>query len=123
MTHRFYDWDRVDKNGNRRELHIDKALDVTDLDFTLDPIPAPDVPVARVLNETYFTLDLINVGGEQAVPAINHFGMLTVLEGDLTLTWQGGARKLAKGESLYVPAAAPALTLTGSGRAALSMPR
>ena len=123
VTYRFYDWDRVDKNGNRRELHIDKALDVTDLDFTLDPIPAPDAPVARVLNETYFTLDLINVGCEQAVPAINHFGMLTVLEGDLTLTWQGGARKLAKGESLYVPAAAPALTLTGSGRAALSMPR
>lgn len=123
VTYRFYDWDRVDKNGNRRELHIDKALDVTDLDFTLDPIPAPDAPVARVLDETYFTLDLMKVGSEQAVPAINHFGLLTALEGDLTLTWQGGARRLAKGESLYVPAAAPALTLTGTGRAALSMPR
>jgi mannose-6-phosphate isomerase len=123
VTYRFYDWDRVDKNGNRRELHIDKALDVTDLDFTLDPIPAPDAPVARVLDETYFTLDLINVYGEQTVPAINHFGMLTVLEGELTLAWQGGSRKLAKGESLYVPAASPALTLMGNGRAALSMPR
>ena len=123
VTYRFYDWDRVDKNGNRRELHIDKALDVTDLDFTLDPIPAPDAPVARVLDETYFTLDLINVSGEQAVPAINHFGMLTVLEGGLTLRWQGGERKLVRGESLYVPAAAPALTLVGEGRAALSMPR
>ena len=123
VTYRFYDWDRVDKNGNRRELHIDKALDVTDLNFTLDPIPAPDAPVARVLDETYFTLDLMKVGGEQAVPAINHFGLLTALEGDLTLTWQGGARKLVRGESLYVPAAAPSLMLTGTGRAALSMPR
>ena len=123
VTYRFYDWDRVDKNGNRRELHIDKALDVTDLDFTLDPIPAPDAPVARVLDETYFTLDLINVDGEQSVPGINHFGMLTVLEGDLTLAWQGGSRKLMRGESLYVPCASPALTLEGCGRAALSMPR
>ena len=123
VTYRFYDWDRVDKNGNRRELHIDKALDVTDLEFTLDPIPAGDAPVARVLDETYFTLDLINVAGEQAVPAINHFGMLTVLEGELTLAWQGSSRKLVKGESLYVPAASPALTLQGNGRAALSMPR
>ena len=123
VTYRFYDWDRVDKNGNRRELHIDKALDVTDLDFTLDPIPAPDAPVARVLDETYFTLDLMKVDGEQSVPAINHFGMLTVLEGELTLAWQGGSHKLKKGESLYVPAASPALTLTGNGRAALSMPR
>ena len=123
VTYRFYDWDRVDKNGNRRELHIDKALDVTDLDFTLDPIPAPDAPVARVLDETYFTLDLMKVDGEQEVPAINHFGMLTVLEGDLTLVWHGGSRKLCKGESLYVPYASPALTLVGNGRAALSMPR
>ena len=123
VTYRFYDWDRVDKNGNRRELHIDKALDVTDLEFTLDPIPAGDAPVARVLNETYFTLDLINVAGAQAVPAIHHFGMLPVLAGDLTLTWQGGSRRLVRGESLYVPAASPLLTLTGNGRAALSMPR
>lgn len=123
VTYRFYDWDRVDKNGNRRELHIGKALDVTDLDFTLDPIPAPDAPVARVLDETYFTLDLMKVEGEQAVPAINHFGLLTALEGDLSLLWQGGSRKLKRGDSLYVPCAAPALTLAGNGRAALSMPR
>ena len=123
VTYRFYDWDRVDKNGNRRELHIDKALDVTDLEFPLDPIPAPDEPVARVLDETYFTLDLMKVDGEQTVPAINHFGLLTVLEGELALCWQSGSRKLVRGESLYVPAASPALNLKGNGRAALSMPR
>ena len=27
-TYRLYDFDRVDKNGNKRQLHIDKALDV-----------------------------------------------------------------------------------------------
>ncbi len=123
VTYRFYDWDRVDKNGSRRELHIGKALDVTDLDFTLDPIPAPDAPLARVLDETYFTLDLMKVDGEQSVPATCHFGMLTVLEGDLELCWEGGSRRLARGESLYLPAAAPALILRGQGRAALSMPR
>lgn len=123
VTYRFYDWDRVDKQGNRRELHIDKALDVTDLDFTLDPIPAPDAPIARVLDEQYFTLDLMNADGEQPVPPICHFGLLTALDGGLTLTWAGGRHTLAKGESLFVPAASPALTLTGKGRAALSMPR
>ena len=123
VTYRFYDWDRVDARGNRRELHISKALDVTDLSFTLDPIPAGEAPVARVLDETYFTLDLINVTGSQAVPAINHFGMLTALEGEMTLSWQDGCRQLARGESIYLPAATPALTLAGTGRAALSMPR
>ena len=28
LTYRLYDYDRKDKNGNKRELHLDKALDV-----------------------------------------------------------------------------------------------
>ena len=31
LTYRLYDYDRVDRGGSRRELHIDKALEVADL--------------------------------------------------------------------------------------------
>ena len=31
LTYRLYDYDRTDAHGNKRELHIDKALDVIDL--------------------------------------------------------------------------------------------
>lgn len=31
LTYRLYDYDRVDKNGKKRELHIDKALEVANL--------------------------------------------------------------------------------------------
>ena len=113
----------MDKNGKRRELHLAKALDVTDLSFSLDPVPAPDAPIARVLDEQFFTLDLMNVKDAVQVPAIHEFGMLTSLEGELELCWEGGSRALKKGDSLYVPTCAPALTLKGTGRAALSMPR
>lgn len=54
VTYRFYDWDRVDARGQHRELHIDKALDVTDLRFALKPIHASDKPVERVLDEAFF---------------------------------------------------------------------
>ncbi|MDR3929347.1 MAG: hypothetical protein Q3Y27_00585, partial [Clostridia bacterium] len=123
ITYRFYDWDRVEKNGNRRELHLQKALDVTDLTFSLDPIPAPNKPVARVLDEKYFTLDLVNVQGEAVLPAVTAFGLLTALDGDLTVRFAGGQLTLRKGESAYIPHTAPVLTLHGKGRAALSMPR
>lgn len=123
VTYRFYDWDRVDAKGNRRELHLEKALDVTDLSFALNPIAAPDAPIVRVLDETYFTLDLMNVQDSCPLPSITDFGLLTALEGTPTLRWQGGSLTLAKGESLYLPSAVPHLTLTGPGRAALSMPR
>ncbi len=123
VTYRFYDWNRVDAQGNRRELHLPKALDVTDLSFSLSPIPAPDAPCVRVLDETYFTLDLMHITTEVKLPPIRHFGMLTALEGSLTLFWESKEILLTKGESLYLPTTCPPLTLKGQGRAALSMPK
>lgn len=44
LTYRLYDYDRVDKNGNRRELHLHKAAEVANL----QGISAPRQPM-RVL--------------------------------------------------------------------------
>lgn len=125
ITYRFYDWNRVDKNGKGRELHLKQALDVTDLNLAQEPLHAPEIPVARVLDKPYFTLDILNAGPDTPVhlPHIREFGMLTALDGDVTLRWDGGSWPVKKGQSVYLPAAVPALTLYGAGRAALSMPR
>ena len=37
LTYRLYDYDRTDKNGKKRELHIDKALDVARLSSSAAP--------------------------------------------------------------------------------------
>ncbi len=37
LTYRLYDYNREDKNGNKRELHIDKALDVANLKSSKEP--------------------------------------------------------------------------------------
>ncbi|MCQ2466627.1 MAG: class I mannose-6-phosphate isomerase [Clostridia bacterium] len=37
VTYRLYDYDRVDKNGNKRELHIDKALAVANYKSSFEP--------------------------------------------------------------------------------------
>jgi len=37
LTYRLYDYNRVDKNGKKRELHIEKALDVADLKGSAEP--------------------------------------------------------------------------------------
>lgn len=37
LTYRLYDYDRVDKKGKRRPLHIDKALEVSDLRAAGEP--------------------------------------------------------------------------------------
>ena len=40
LTYRLYDYDRVGKDGKKRELHIDKALDVANLKSSAEPKPA-----------------------------------------------------------------------------------
>lgn len=37
LTYRLYDYDRVDKNGKKRKLHVEKALDVANLKGSVEP--------------------------------------------------------------------------------------
>lgn len=37
LTYRMYDYNRIDKNGEKRQLHIEKALDVADLKGSAEP--------------------------------------------------------------------------------------
>ena len=124
ITYRFYDWDRTDAQGRKRELHLAKALDVTDLELEPQPVHAPETEgVHRVLEKTYFTLDVIRVkDGKQLLPPVCNFGMITGLEGELRLTWEEGGLTLKKGATCFLPASSPALTLEGTGAAAMSMP-
>ena len=46
LTYRLYDYDRIGKDGKKRELHIDKALDVADLHGSAEPTHASAPPSA-----------------------------------------------------------------------------
>lgn len=47
VTYRVYDYDRVDKNGKKRELHFDKAIQVMDMGI------APDIKQKKRLVKYY----------------------------------------------------------------------
>lgn len=38
ITYRLYDYDRVDKNGKKRELHVERALEVANLKGSAEPV-------------------------------------------------------------------------------------
>ena len=123
VTYRFYDWDRTDANGKRRELHLKKALDVTNLKFSLRPVHVERACGSRrVLNEESFTLDILQPEGALPLPEIQEFGILTALEGEMTLCWLSGRAPIRKGETFLIPKNAPQITIRGGGIAALSMP-
>ena len=64
LTYRLYDYNRKDKNGNLRQLHLDKSLDVIKVpnDLTIDDTDYLDSRDDYVLwDNEYFNIKLVNV--------------------------------------------------------------
>lgn len=115
VTYRLYDWERRDKTGAKRELHVDKALDV----IRLGGVPKKAVPqaltdgVERLIEAEYFTLDRLYkpVGLDSDA---RRFKFLTATE-ESFLTWQGGSLRLPAGASALLPADGYDLSLYTAG--------
>ena len=115
VTYRFYDWERTDKNGNKRELHIQKAIDVTDLNAQLPAAAEKELAPGRyqLLREKYFTLERFS-GFEGTMPADKRrFAILTAIE-PATLTWAEGTMNLPAGTTALLPADGFDLKIAGN---------
>ena len=109
VTYRVYDYMRRGKDGKLRELHVDKALDVT----RLTPSEEENTPCVtadgngrweRLASCPYFTAERWSLTGSRTVGREDTFVSLVCLEGEGELTWDGGQRTYRKGDSLFIPA-------------------
>lgn len=79
LTYRLYDYNRVDKDGNPRELHIKKALDVIDY-HQFKVVKTGDELLA---DNKYFTVKEVNLDKELEINANEKaFISFTFLEGE-----------------------------------------
>lgn len=68
LTYRVYDYGRVDKNGKARELHIDKALQVANLDaFSNNSLHIPCADGEIIGVSKYFTVAKCEIDGEKKI--------------------------------------------------------
>ena len=111
-TYRVYDYDRRDKDGHTRELHVGKALDVTKCippQHPVKPLARLDV-LAGAQGELlaacdYFTVYHFDLDGKLNLKAgMDSFQCLTVLDGQAELTTGPEKLSLSKGESVFLPA-------------------
>ena len=122
VTYRFYDWERTDKNGNKRELHIQKAVDVTRTDVQMDAARGVEIAPGhrRLLHEQYFSLDRFDDGVFEISRNEKRFAFLTAVK-NCEIAWDGGGMILPAGRSALLPADRYDLTLT-AGAALMSYP-
>lgn len=105
VTYRFYDWERKDAKGNKRELHIQKAVDVTDVNAQLDAVVEQEVEKGRfrLLDKSYFGLDRFQdfEGTLEADP--RRFMFFTAVR-DCHFAWNGGEMHVPAGHTALLPA-------------------
>lgn len=125
LTYRLYDYDRVDKNGHKRPLHVQKALAAANLRSST----APRQPM-RVLHYRpgcasellcrcrYFEVYrmLVNTERRQKVAYradAMSFRVLLCVDGCGTVSFCNSASNIYKGDCLFLPADSVELSLHG----------
>ena len=125
LTYRLYDYDRCDAKGNRRELHIDKALRVANMKSSASPRQPLRVlryskGVARELlcRCKYFEVNRMIVNTEKN-RRISYqadelsFSVLLCIEGNGQIELEGKVQELAKGDCIFFPASSHEAKISG----------
>ncbi len=131
VTYRFWDWNRCNAEGQKRELHTEKALDVSRPALSLGKLPGATLICEGgsrtvYISDANFELWRLNVAGRMPLES-GRMLLLTAL-GEAEISWPEGKLTLEAGESCLVPACcqnvavtahAPVLCSTTPDRAAL----
>lgn len=109
VTYRIFDWNRLDDQGNSRELHTDLALDAIDFEFHRDTkthYQAIKNSTVTAVETPYFTTSVIQLDQpvEKDFNLIDSFVIYMCMEGEAGITHFGGVEKIKKGETILIPA-------------------
>ncbi|CAM2937297.1 mannose-6-phosphate isomerase, class I [Paenibacillus sediminis] len=117
-TYRFYDYDRTDDQGNKRELHLNKAIDVTTVPH-VDDARLPTViekeyaVITSFIKNKYFSVYKWKVTGEQVFTQDQPYLLCSVIEGEGLLIHDGIEYELNKGAHFILPAKLGSYSIKG----------
>ena len=117
VTYRIYDFDRVDANGNSRELHIDLALEAINYE-TVDAqkyYSKNENQSNTIVDCRYFTTYIIPLNGAVKVNKNqNSFTVYMCVDGSFELKINAEIFYYQKGDTVLIPAALTNFELSGS---------
>lgn len=114
LTYRVYDWDRVGSDGKPRALHIDKAIDVINVNANPKVEHEKQDECYRVCDSEFFKVDKINVKQEYKDRTNKEsFYAINVVEGMGTIEYKNNTYNLKRGDSIIIPADLGEYTIKG----------
>jgi len=108
ITYRIYDFDRVDDKGNKRELHVEEALDAIDYkhypEYKTKYTPEKDETV-HLVSCPYFTTNVLDFDKSTTkdYSSLDSFVIHVCLEGTYELKYNGETYPVKMGECLLLP--------------------
>lgn len=122
-TFRLFDWNRVDRDGRPRPLHIRESLDTIDFQrgpvSPQKPMPAVEPHCERLVACDKFILDRWQLLTPQRLLPDDRFHILAAIEGDLSVASGSESYELSRGGTLLIPACCRDIELVPQGRAVL----
>lgn len=130
ITYRMYDYKRVDKSGNERELHIEKALDVAKLSVGDEPDQPMRVfcfkngfATEMLCRCKYFQVERMFLNTERCremaflKTGSNSFQVLLCTEGCGTIFWEENQMlRFYRGDCIFIPADSVEMRLHGTAK-------
>jgi mannose-6-phosphate isomerase len=115
VTYRVYDWDRVDDNGNARELHNDIAIDAFDFemenDFRIDYQKEKNTS-NKMVSCPFFTTNFVEIDSELDVKNTHDsFLIYMCVDGEVEVSTGVSSEYISKGETILIPAEIKNFTL------------
>ena len=102
-TYRIYDYDRTDKDGHKRELHIEQSIDVIsfneDNSGTEAEVTEVQGNVVRTyISNSFFTVKQLLIEDHYEYTKQQDYTLMSVLSGEGTLTADGQVYTIKKGD-------------------------
>lgn len=127
-TYRLYDYNRVDKNGRKRELHLEKAFaNMNFAECKTNTLPAGEVEIFKNYRKQllgqckYFSTFLYEVDTTGEINFDNSsFASIIFLEGQGELVTANQILPFKPGDSFFVPAGKKVLRIEGNSRFVIS---
>ncbi|CAA9202852.1 type I phosphomannose isomerase catalytic subunit [Flavobacterium collinsii] len=117
VTYRLYDFDRTDAQGNKRELHIDLALDAINYKkVETQKEYETKVNTSNVVVDCpYFTTNLIPLESKVKISKSGEtFTVYMCIDGDFKIEYEGFEGFYRKGDTVLVPAEINTFILVGN---------
>ena len=116
ITYRIYDFDRVDANGNNRELHVDLSLEAINYETVDAEKKYSNVENTsnEVVNCKYFTTNFIPLDGHTTInKSCESFTVYMCVNGSFKLSVDGENFIYIKGDTVLIPASLTDFQLSG----------